>query len=275
MRIERLTAALGAEILDMSLRDLDASGAAQLRRILLDHKMVGVRGQHLSADEQIGLARALGQPWVHPMDRLMGITEAAPSELRVRSDHQLQTDTWHLDVTYSPRPPAFGILCGIDIPAVGGDTMWANLTLAAERLDPDLRARMLGRSTTHDVPPILVELKAPQFPDRDTTVWEQELKDVRQPLLREHPETGEVGIFGVGDAPVEGLDEAASTQLMHEVTQHATDLNFTCRWRWANGDVVIWDERCTAHYAVRDPWDGERVLRRLLVEGDEPIAAST
>ncbi|MCY3960949.1 MAG: TauD/TfdA family dioxygenase, partial [bacterium] len=102
--------------------------------------------------------------WIHPMDRLAGVDSAEPSELRVKSDHQLLTDRWHLDVLYAPNPPA--------------------------------------------------------------------------------------------------------------VTEHATNPSVTCRWRWRNGDVVIWDERCTAHFAVRDPWEGERVLRRLLVEGDCPVTAN-
>ncbi|MDE0603429.1 MAG: TauD/TfdA family dioxygenase, partial [bacterium] len=77
-----------------------------------------------------------------------------------------------------------------------------------------------------------------------------------------------------GDASVDGLDDDASQKLVAAVTEHATNPSVTCRWRWRNGDVVIWDERCTAHFAVRDPWEGERVLRRLLVEGDCPVVAT-
>jgi taurine dioxygenase len=273
MNIEPMSAALGAEVMGFDLRELDESRADQLRELILEYQVVGFRDQHLSDDEHVAVAEALGDPWIHPMDRLVGVTSATPSELRVKSDHQLKTDTWHIDVTYAPCPPAFGILRAIDVPPVGGDTMWANLTLAAERLPEELRAQLQEKVTVHDVPEILIELKAPAFPDQDTSIWQRELVGVRQPLLRRHPETDAVGIFGLGDAPVEGLTDSDSADLMALVTEHATNLNFTCRWRWRNGDVVIWDERCTAHYAVRDPWKGERVLRRLLVEGDQPIPA--
>ena len=273
MHAEPLSAALGAELLDVDLGSLDDDGAAALRSMLLTYKVVGVRNQHLDDDAHVALAKALGEPWVHPMDRLAGVTDAAPSELRVTSDHQLRTDEWHLDVLYAPNPPAFGILRAVSVPPVGGDTMWSNLTLAASRLPDELRGRLVGRHTVHDVPDRLVEFRQSAYPDFDPELWRRELTGVRQPLLRAHPETGEATLFCVGEADVEGHDGAAAAELMAEVTSHGTDLNYTCRWRWRDGDVVIWDERCTAHYAVRDPWEGERVLRRLLVEGDVAMAA--
>ena len=273
LTVEPFGAALGAEVLGVDLRSLDDANTAALRQALLDHQVVAVRDQFLDDDAHVALAHALGEPWIHPMDRLMGVTEAAPSELRVQHDHQLRTDTWHLDVTYSPTPPAFGILRAIAVPPYGGDTMWANLNLAYDTLDPELRARLSGRTTVHDVPDILIELRGESYPDRDHDVWRRELKDVHQPMLRIHPETGRVGIFAIGDPPVDGLSADESRSLTDAVTAHATNLNHTCRWRWRDGDVVIWDERCTAHYAVRDPWPGDRVLRRLLVEGDAAVMA--
>lgn len=273
MRIEPLTAALGAELVDIDLKQLDSSRATALRGALLAHKVVGIRDQHLDDDDHIKLAEALGEPWIHPMDRLAGLDRAEPSELRVKNDHQLLTDRWHLDVLYAPNPPAFGILRAIDVPPVGGDTMWANLVLAASWLPAELRERLQSRSTIHSVPDTLINLKQKQYPDFDPAIWRDNLQDVRQPLLRRHPETGKTAIFCVGTATVDGLNDESASDLMAAVTEHATNPSVTCRWRWRNGDVVIWDERCTAHFAVRDPWEGERVLRRLLVEGDRPIPA--
>ena len=273
MRIEPLTAALGAELSDVDLAELDAETASELRRALLDYKVVGVRDQFLDDADHVRLAESLGEPWIHPMDRLAGVDKAEPSELRVKSDHQLLTDRWHLDVLYAPNPPAFGILRAIDVPPVGGDTMWANLVLAASWLPDELREEMRKCSTVHSVPDTLIGLKQQLFPDFDPQIWRDNLQGVRQPLLRRHPETGEETIFCVGDATVDGLDDDAGHDLMAAVTEYATNPSVTCRWRWHNGDVVIWDERCTAHFAVRDPWEGERVLRRLLVEGDCPVAA--
>ena len=161
--VEPFGAALGAEITGIDLAALTPETTRLLRQALLDHQVVGIRDQHLTDDQHVGVAAALGSPWVHPMDRLMGVTEAEPSELRVTSDHQLKTDVWHLDVTFAPCPPAFGILRAIDVPPCGGDTMWANLYLAHDALTPELRARLVGRSTVHDVPDTLVNLRASRF----------------------------------------------------------------------------------------------------------------
>ncbi|MDE0615056.1 MAG: TauD/TfdA family dioxygenase [bacterium] len=274
MRIEPLTAAIGAEISGINLGELDTETGEELRAALLEYKVVGIRNQFLDDAGHVRLAESLGEPWIHPMDRLAGVESAEPSELRVKSDHQLLTDRWHLDVLYAPNPPAFAILRAIDVPPVGGDTMWANLVLAASWLPDDLREQLLGRFTVQSVPDTLINLKQTLFPDFDPQIWRENLQGVRQPLLRRHPETGEDAIFCLGDASVDGLDDDASQKLVAAVTEHATNPSVTCRWRWRNGDVVIWDERCTAHFAARDPWEGDRVLRRLLVEGDCPIAAN-
>ena len=274
MRIEPLTAALGAELSGIDLKELDADAALELRTALLEHKVVGIGDQFLDDAGHIRLGEALGEPWIHPMDRLAGADRAEPSELRVTSDHRLLTDRWHLDVLYAPNPPAFGILRAVDVPPVGGDTMWANLVLAASWLPDELRERLQGRSTVHSVPDTLINLKQTMYPDFDPEIWRDNLQGVRQPLLRRHPETGETAIFCVGTATVDGLRDDASRELMAAITELATNPSLTCRWRWRNGDVVIWDERCTAHFAVRDPWEGQRVLRRLLVEGDHPVAAA-
>ena len=274
MRVVPLTAAIGAELTDIDLNELNSEMAAEIREALLEYKVVGFRDQFLDDAAHIRLAESLGDPWIHPVDRLAGVDRAEPSELRVKNDHKLLTDMWHLDVLYAPNPPSFGILRAIDVPPVGGDTMWANLTLAASRLPDDLREQIQGRSTIHSVPDTIINLKLPAFPDFDPQIWRDYMNEVHQPLLREHPETKEEAIFCLSDAEVEGLDVEASNSLMAAITQHATTPTMTCRWRWRNGDVVIWDERCTGHCAARDPWEGYRVHRRLLVEGDRPVAAA-
>ena len=166
MRIEPLTAALGAELSGIDLKELDADAALELRTALLEHKVVGIRDQFLDDAGHIRLGEALGEPWIHPMDRLAGADRAEPSELRVTSDHRLLPDLWHLDVLYAPNPPAFGILRAVDVPPVGGDTMWANLVLAASWLPDELRERLQGRSTVHSVPDTLINLKQTMYPGR-------------------------------------------------------------------------------------------------------------
>ncbi len=269
--IEPFGAALGAVVTGVDLARLSGDTAADVRAVLLDHLVVAFPAQHLDDAGHLAFARSLGEPYVHPMERIAGETTPTVGEISVASDHGLQTDTWHLDVTYSPTPPSFGILRAVDVPAYGGDTMWANLHLAYDRLDNCARERLEALETTNGVPDGLVALKAPKFGAEAASRWRAELTDVRHPVIRTHPETGRKAVFAIGTGnPIAGMDADESHAVLDELTRHSTNLNFTCRWRWSNGDVVVWDERCTAHYAVRDPWPGMRTLRRMLVEGDRP-----
>ena len=110
------------------------------------------------------------------------------------------------------------------------------------------------------------------FGDAAIPVWREQLNDVRHPVVRNHPETGRPTLYCVSTStPIVGMSADESDAILGVLQRHAANPNFTCRWRWTTGDVVVWDERCTSHFAVRDPWDGPRSMRRVLVEGDVPI----
>lgn len=267
-------AALGAVVEGVDLRDPSDHQLAEIRQALMQHLVVAFPRQSLDDDHHLAFAAALGEPYIHPMDRLMGVTVPTISQLDQSSDHQAQTDTWHLDVLYTPNPPAFGMLRSIVAPPYGGDTMWANLHLAWQELSPAFRERLLGLEIEHPVPEVLMQMKALQYGEGAIDVWRRELSGIRHPIVRRHPETGEPTLFAVSrSGRIHGMSELESDAILGVIETHAVNPNYTCRWRWSEGDVVVWDERCTAHFAVRDPWPGRRVLRRVLVEGDRPVPA--
>lgn len=269
-------AALGAVIEGVDLRGAVSDvQRREIRDALMRHLVVAFRDQHLDDEQHLALAAALGVPHVHPMERLMGETEPTVGELDRTNDHKTQTDTWHLDVTYAPNPPAFGILRCLEAPPYGGDTMWANLYLAWQDLSEPFKERLIGLETVHYAPEVLMKMKSSVYGEDAIETWRRELSGVRHPVVRIHPETGEPCLFVVSrTSPIDGMSTLESNAILGVLEQHATSPNYTCRWHWTAGDVVVWDERCTAHFAVRDPWPGRRVVRRVLVEGDRPIAAS-
>ncbi len=269
-------AALGAEVTGVDLRDAERPEIrAAIRAALLEHQVLGFRDQHLTDDEHFGFAATLGELYVHPMDRIAGVDTPTLGLLDTTNDHRTQTDTWHVDVPYSPRPPAFAVNRCVVAPAAGGDTMWANLQLALDELSPSFRERLLGLETVNSVPEVLVQLMAARHGDDHIERWRDELCDVHQPVVRRHPETGRDSIFAVSTtSPIAGMTPLESTAILSVLERQAQNPNFTCRWRWRAGDVIVWDERCTSHFAVRDPWDGPRSMRRVLVEGDAAIAAT-
>ena len=272
IKVTPFGAALGAVIDGVDLRgEVGTTQRQEIRSALLQHLVVAFRNQPLTDDELVSFAGMLGDPYIHPMDRLMGATIPTVGVNDRTSDHDAQTDTWHLDVQYTPNPPAFGILQCRLAPPYGGDTMWANLYRAWDDLSALFQARLLGLETVHSVGDVLLKLKSKQYGDAAIEVWQRELANVHQPVVRRHPETGRSALFAVStSSPIAGMTSLESDALLGVLERHATNPNYTCRWRWETDDVIVWDERCTAHFAVRDPWPGRRVLHRVLVEGDRP-----
>lgn len=209
------------------------------------------------------------------MDRLMGVDEVVMGELDTMSDHDTKTDNWHLDVTYSPSPPAFAVNRCLVAPPAGGDTMWANLISRSRRCGRRSRERLVGLFTERTPSARCCCACGPRSTAR------------RQPRSVENRHCGCAGrscavtrrravdssLFCVDTTtPIAGMHPAESDAILGVLKQHCANPNFTCRWRWTPGDVVVWDERCTSHLAVRDPWAGPRSMRRVLVEGEPAIA---
>jgi alpha-ketoglutarate-dependent taurine dioxygenase len=275
--IRTFGAALGAEVHGIDVRDAASPGLRRaIREALLAHHILAFPGQHLDDAEHLAFAATLGELYVHPMDRLMGVDEVVIGELDTTNDHDTKTDNWHLDVTYSPSPPAFAVNRCLIAPPAGGDTMWANLHLALEALSAPFRERLVGLTTVHSVGEVLLRMRARTYGEAAREIWKANLCDVHQPIVRRHPETGRDALFCVDTtAPIAGMHPLESDAILGVLKQHCANPNFTCRWRWTPGDVVVWDERCTSHFAVRDPWAGPRSMRRVLVEGEPAIPGGT
>ena len=274
MEVRPFGAALGAEVRGVDVRQAsDPALRTAIREALLKHHVLAFPGQHLNDAEHLAFAATLGELYVHPMDRLMGVNETVIGELDTTKDHDTKTDTWHLDVTYSPSPPSFAVNRCLIAPSAGGDTMWANLHLALDALSAPFRQMLVGLETLNSIGEVLLRTRAKVYGEAAREVWKANLCDVHQPIIRRHPETGRDGLFCVdATSPIVGMTPEESSAILRVLKTHCANPNFSCRWRWNEGDVVVWDERCTSHYAVRDPWDGPRSMRRVLVEGDPPIA---
>jgi taurine dioxygenase len=166
---------------------------------------------------------------------------------------------WHADMTYVDEPPMGAILYALEVPPSGGDTFWANMALAYEKLPDALKTRIAGRSAIHD---------ATYNSAGDRRKGYAEVTDPRQApgarhaLVRPHPETGRPCLF-LGrrrNSYILGLSLDESEALLDALWAHATQVQFTFRQQWRTGDVVMWDNRCTLHR--RDPFDAS--ARRLM-----------
>jgi len=276
LSVTKLAGHIGAQItgIDTGAAPSDEE-VAQVRRALLDHKVVFLRDQGLDYPRQVAFAERLGPLTLgHP-------TLASPPDRphleEIDSRKGGRANHWHTDVTFVDQPPAFTLLHAIVIPPVGGDTIWANTVTAYESLPDELRdladRLRIVHTNDHDFAAVY---------DRDerddaallerrqefvSTVYETE-----HPAVRVHPETGERSLVLGGFArTVVGLSPQASRDLIRILQDYVTRPEQTVRWRWRAGDLAIWDNRATQHYAIFDYGTEHRRGERVTVAGPVPV----
>ena len=282
MEVKRLTGVFGAEIILDDVRHLDDSQVAELRALVCEHEVVVVRGQSLDVDEQVALSRRFGPAGPVPF------IEPSPDHPEVIKVLKEAADggafnfggAWHSDFSFQPEPPSFTLLFAIDIPAYGGDTLWASMTAAWRHLSDDRRAELLSVTAVHTardaysrkMQPLHSGLSAMNIVC-DDTANDTEL----HPLVVRHPETGKDVLF-FNRAYVRdllGVEADRVQPLLDWLHAHTTDARFTLRHRWSVGDLVIWDNRSTQHYALNDYAGFRRELHRTTVAGARPAPVTT
>jgi alkyl sulfatase len=252
--------------------DLDSEIFSAINRALLEHKVLFLRGQdHLDAAEQEAFARLFGEPVAHP---------TVPSadgrfSLAIDSEHGARADHWHSDVTFVPAYPKVSILRAEVIPDRGGDTLWSNTAAAYDELGPTLRELADGLRAVHTndydyaVPrenPHAERLREHRDQFVSTTY------ETEHPVVRIHPESGERSLLlGAFVREILGVSRGDSRALLELFQGHVEREENIVRWRWAPGDVAIWDNRATQHRAVDDYGEQPRKLFRVTVDGDVPV----
>jgi taurine dioxygenase len=283
LEVEPLTGSIGAVVHGPDLTaPMDEGTVAAIRGALLQWRVVFLRDQHITPSQQVAFGRHFGDlTAAHP---LQGGLDADHPEILVLDsrDYRLgvgdrgagtsYNNRWHTDVTFSATPPLASILAAKEVPAVGGDTLWADLVAAYRTLAPGIRQLVDPLVAVHDAARTF-----DRFQD-DGRERVAELVPVRHPVVRVHPETGERGVFvnPVFTSHIEGLSRAESEHVLALLYEHMTAPERVVRWRWRAGDVAFWDNRATSHYAAAD-YDGPRVMHRITIAGDRPrgIAPAT
>ena len=179
-------------------------------------------------------------------------------------------------MTFVDAYPQASILRAVVVPPYGGDTVWANTAAAREDLPPDLRnlADRLWGLHTNDYDYAAIR---PDANDEDrrrhAEVFTSTVYETEHPLVHVHPETGERSlILGNFVRRIQGHSQEQSELLIRLFQSHVTRVDYTLRWRWQAGDVLVWDNRATQHIAVNDYGDVPRVVRRVTVDGITPVS---
>ncbi|MET7401869.1 TauD/TfdA family dioxygenase [Dactylosporangium sp. NPDC005572] len=275
MKLDPLGPRFGAEVFGVDLDRATDAEIADVRAALVEHKVLFLRDQQLDEDGQVRLGRRLGELTAsHPV--VGGVDDAHPEIYALDSADNGFADVWHTDVTFMRRPPLGSILRAVTLPPSGGDTSWADSQLAYESLSAPVRDLADRLTAVHDGNREFGYYLA-QRRGGQGSVWDGEvvtrLDPVEHPVVRVHPETGRKGLFvNPGfTSHVVGVSEAESRGILDLLYAHLTKPEHIVRHRWRPGDVAMWDNRSTIHYANRDYGTAHRVMHRITLRGDAPV----
>ena len=277
--VQPLAGRIGAVVHGVRLSGaLEPAVFAQIQAALLAHRVLFFRGQqHLNDQSHQDFGRLFGEIEAHP-------TVPAPDGtafLELNSKHGGRADSWHTDVTFKAVFPKICVLRAVTLPGHGGDTVWANTIAAYNSLPAPLQQLAEQLWAVHGNDYDYAEnfrqntASAAETENRANyrKVFTRKTIESEQPLVHVHAETGEKALLlGHFAKRIKGLRSNESAALLQLFNDRITRLENTVRWQWAEGDVAMWDNRATQHYAINDYGDAARVMRRVTVTGDVATA---
>ena len=281
-RIRQISPTIGAEIDGVDLATADSATLEAIRRVLIDHLVIVVRGQRLDPEDHLAIARSFGD--LEPPHPVFAHLPDHPqvSVLENRGGGGVDNGEWHADVTFRERPALGSLLYARIVPPVGGDTLWANMESAYEALSEPVRDAIDGLTAVHNVCGGGPYGRVPSYRDivreqpdgnRRLAEIEEEFPPVPHPVVRTHPETGRRALFVNRSftTAIDGVSKLESAWLLGMLLEHAEQPRFQMRHRWRADDLVVWDNRSTQHFAVSDYAPAHRLMHRVTVLGDRPM----
>ena len=255
-QVKRLAGALGAEVSGTDLTTTTGSDIERIKALLLEHKVLFFPGQTISPSQHVEFGHNFGELEDHP--NLKNPFTDHPYIFELAATQGGVADEWHTDITFQDQPSIMSILHMVKCPEVGGDTMWTNLEQAFDELSTPMQQLCEGTTALHDAAPH-------SRPDIMAI----------HPVVRLHPETGRKSLY-VNEHFTRRIVEMNVTEsdaVLGYLTGWVKNPRFTVRYHWTPGTIAIWDNRCTQHFVLND-FEGERVIQRVTVMGDQVEAAA-
>jgi taurine dioxygenase len=279
IKVEQLTCAIGAELSNVNLGDASRSPelVAEIRQLLLKHKVLFWRNQDITRAEHVAFARHFGELEDHPV---AGSDPENPGLVRIYKSPDMPNDryenAWHTDATWREKPPFGCVLRCVECPPVGGDTMWVNMALAYERLPDYIKEQIAGLRARHSIEATF----GAAMPIEKRHALKAQFPDAEHPVVRTHPETGEKILFvNAFTTHFTNFHTPANVRVGQDYTQGGSALlqylinqasipEYQVRWRWQPNSMAMWDNRSTQHYAVMDYAPCHRKMERAGIIGD-------
>jgi len=272
LRFQPVAGLIGAEVTGVrASADLHPTLVKALREGLCRYKVLFLRDQsHLDDAEHEDFARLFGQILNHPT---VPIAQGTRHITELNSRRNERANFWHTDMTFMDAPPFASFLRAVTVPEVGGDTMWANCAAAYDALPPDLRTLADRTKVVHS------NLREDTDYAADATArmnpFTSTIYETEHPLVHVHPETGErciaLGNYGHKFVGYSGMQSQHLFRIFQDAVIKSENI---VRWRWRAGDLAIWDNRATQHYALADYGDQTRVMRRVTLVGEPLVGVS-
>ncbi|HWB49191.1 MAG TPA: TauD/TfdA family dioxygenase [Stellaceae bacterium] len=276
--VNRISGALGAEISGVDLsQTLDDAVIGEIRQALVENCVIFFRDQRLTPAQHLAFGRRFGELQVHDFVEGMADNEEI-LEVRKEADEMRNFGGgWHSDVSYLEKPALGSVLYAHEVPAYGGDTMFANQYLAYETLSDGLKD-MLGEMRAMHSARKSYGLYAPRAADKgkrsmNIRFTDEAHAEVDHPVVRRHVESGRKCLYVHGGFTTrfQDMTEEESAPLLNYLYRHAVRPEFTCRFRWERGSIAFWDNRCVQHNAINDYHGQRRVMHRVTIEGERPV----
>ena len=253
---------VGAEVSNIDLRELSEEQVHEIKSAFLEFSVLVFRGQELNPDNLKKISLIWGKPQVHPVFKGM---EDFPEIIEIKNlGEKYHTNAhWHSDVTFEYEPPDATLLYSLEVPDVGGDTLFSNQYQAYEELGKELKDSLESARAIHSNLSVILL----------TGGSADDAKTVEHPIFRTHPETGKKALY-VTEAfvqSIKGLDQDESRKTLSELYSHASQERFIYRHKWSNGDLVVWDNRSVQHFAEHGYGDKIRNMRRITTSGSKPF----
>jgi taurine dioxygenase len=274
LAITPLGPCLGAEISGLDLRqELSQVQIDTIAQALARHELLVFRNQAIEADALVSFGRRFGELTVHPFAPSDG---NSPALITFRNDDKTPpfgTDVWHSDETFRPEPPMATVLQAKEVPALGGDTVFASMSAAYDGLSERLQRLICGLEGIHDIKPFRALFGSSDSERSKLQEYERRYPPQLHPVVRLHPVSGRKVLFVNPQftIAVKGMDERESRALLDILFQQALVPEYQFRLQWQRNTIAMWDNRSVQHYAVHDYYPQRRYMDRVTIRGG-PVA---